>query len=180
MTKKRIALWGCLGFVLLAIYGIYAALQLANRDPFVAVFKENCSTYHGVELQGKAIGPALVGRELTYGDSIAEISHSISQGLRLVSASGELSDYIKGTPRAYDDGIVLDALEMGLDWPLYSKGVDYDGSPVEYGKELGIEFDLGDIEQPVVDLTPSPAVSSFIFYQGKPSQIGAKIFWLVP
>jgi len=37
---------------------------------------------------------------------------------------------------------------------------------VDYGKELGIEFDLQDIEQPVVDLTPSPAVSSFIFYEG--------------
>ena len=51
-------------------------------------------------------------------------------------------------------------------WPLYSKGLDYDGTPVEYHKELGLEFDLSDIEQPVVDLTPSPAVSSFILYAG--------------
>ena len=35
-----------------------------------------------------------------------------------------------------------------------------------YGTQLGIEFDLEDIEQPKVDLTPSPAVSSFSFYQG--------------
>nr|MCS5555379.1 PQQ-dependent sugar dehydrogenase [Arenicellales bacterium] len=47
-------------------------------------------------------------------------------------------------------------------WPLYSLGMDYDGTPVEYGKDLGIAFELSDIEQPVVDLTPSPAVSSFI------------------
>jgi glucose/arabinose dehydrogenase len=40
--------------------------------------------------------------------------------------------------------------------------MDYDGTPVEYGKDLGIAFELSDIEQPVVDLTPSPAVSSFI------------------
>ena len=40
------------------------------------------------------------------------------------------------------------------------------GTSVEYGKGLGIEFDLKDIEQPVVDWTPSPAVSSFIFYEG--------------
>ena len=52
-------------------------------------------------------------------------------------------------------------------WPLYSKGVDYDGTPVEYGKDLGIEFDLEDIEQPVVDLTPSPAVSNFVIYDGE-------------
>jgi len=51
-------------------------------------------------------------------------------------------------------------------WPLYSKGVNYDGSPVDYGKRLGIEFDLRDIDQPKVDLTPSPAVSSFSFYEG--------------
>ena len=38
--------------------------------------------------------------------------------------------------------------------------------PVEYWKELRIEFDMKDIEQPVVDLTPSPAVSSFIVYDG--------------
>ena len=37
---------------------------------------------------------------------------------------------------------------------------------MEYGEVLGIEFELTDIEQPVVDLTPSPAVSSFIFYEG--------------
>ena len=52
-------------------------------------------------------------------------------------------------------------------WPLYSLGVDYDGTPVEYWKDLGIEYDLADIEQPVVDLTPSPAVSSFVIYHGQ-------------
>ena len=51
-------------------------------------------------------------------------------------------------------------------WPLHSKGLDYDGTPVEYGKDLGIEFDLEDIEQSVVDWTPSPAISSFIIYDG--------------
>jgi glucose/arabinose dehydrogenase len=44
--------------------------------------------------------------------------------------------------------------------------VDYDGTPVEYGEQLGIPLDLATIEQPVVDLTPAPAVSSFILYEG--------------
>ena len=52
-------------------------------------------------------------------------------------------------------------------WPLYSLGVNYDGSAVDYGKILGIEYQLKDIEQPIVDLTPSPAVSSFIIYDGE-------------
>ena len=51
-------------------------------------------------------------------------------------------------------------------WPLISKGLKYDGTPVDYGNALGIEFDLRNIQQPVVDLTPSPAVSSFAFYDG--------------
>jgi len=32
-------------------------------------------------------------------------------------------------------------------WPLFSLGLDCDGTPVEYGKDLGVEFDLSDIEQ---------------------------------
>ena len=40
--------------------------------------------------------------------------------------------------------------------------MNYDGTPVDYGPELGIAWEMADIEQPVVDLTPSPAVSSFI------------------
>jgi glucose/arabinose dehydrogenase len=53
-------------------------------------------------------------------------------------------------------------------WPLTSKGLRYEGVPVDYGKELGITFNLKDIEQPVVDLTPAPAVSSFVVYDGAP------------
>ena len=69
-------------------------------------------------------------------------------------------------PRGGDEvNLLLPGRNYG--WPLYSKGVDYDSTPVEYWKELGIEFDLDDIEQPVVDLTPSPAVSSFIIYDGE-------------
>ena len=48
-----------------------------------------------------------------------------------------------------------------------SKGITYEGTPVEYGKQLGITLDLNRIEQPKVDLTPSPAVSSFVIYDGK-------------
>jgi glucose/arabinose dehydrogenase len=68
-------------------------------------------------------------------------------------------------PRGGDEvNLLLPGRNYG--WPLYSKGVDYDGTPVEYWQELSIEFDVADIEQPVVDLTPAPAVSSFIIYGG--------------
>ncbi len=68
-------------------------------------------------------------------------------------------------PRGGDEiNLLLPGRNYG--WPLHSKGVNYDGTPVDYGPMLGIEFDPKDIEQPVVDLTPSPAISSFIFYEG--------------
>ncbi len=35
-----------------------------------------------------------------------------------------------------------------------------------FGEVLEIEFDVADITQPIVDLTPAPAVSSFVFYSG--------------
>ena len=50
-------------------------------------------------------------------------------------------------------------------WPLTSKGVHYNGKPVD-GDGLGIDYDLADLEQPIVDLTPGIAVSSFVVYDG--------------
>lgn len=96
--------------------------------------------------------------------SIWTYGHRSPQGLEYDPAAGKLWETEMG-PRGGDE---VNLLQPGRNygWPLYSKGVDYDGTPVEYWKELGIEFDLEDIEQPVVDLTPSPAVSSFVIYTG--------------
>ncbi len=101
--------------------------------------------------------PNMVPSTWTYG-------HRSPQGLEFDPATGKLWGTEMG-PRGGDE---LNLLRPGRNygWPLYSKGVDYDGTPVEYWKELGIEFDLEDIEQPIIDLTPSPAVSSFIIYAG--------------
>lgn len=96
--------------------------------------------------------------------SIWSYGHRSPQGLEFDPSTGTLWGTEMG-PRGGDE---VNLLRPGRNygWPLYSKGVDYDGTPVEYWKELGIEFDLDDIEQPVVDLTPSPAVSSFVIYAG--------------
>jgi len=97
--------------------------------------------------------------------SIWTYGHRSPQGLEFDPATGKLWSTEMG-PRGGDE---LNLLRPGRNygWPLYSKGVDYDGTPVEYWKDLGIEFDLEDIEQPIVDLTPSPAVSSFVIYAGE-------------
>jgi glucose/arabinose dehydrogenase len=90
--------------------------------------------------------------------------HRSPQGLELNPATGQLW----GTEMGQRGGDEVNLLARGKNygWPLHSKGLKYDGTPVDYGKELGIEVDLEKIEQPVVDLTPSPAVSSFAFYDG--------------
>ena len=97
-------------------------------------------------------------------DSIWTYGHRSPQGLEYDPATGLLWGTEMG-PRGGDE---INLLQPGRNygWPLYSKGMDYDSTPVEYWKDLGIEFDINDIEQPVVDLTPSPAVSSFVIYAG--------------
>lgn len=96
--------------------------------------------------------------------SIWTYGHRSPQGLEFDLQTRTLWGSEMG-PRGGDE---VNLLRPGRNygWPLYSKGVDYDGTPVEYWKELNIEFSLASIEQPVVDLTPSPAVSSFIIYDG--------------
>lgn len=97
-------------------------------------------------------------------ETIWSYGHRSPQGLEFDRASGRLWGTEMG-PRGGDEvNLLLPARNYG--WPLYSKGLDYDGTPVEYGDELGIELDLDAIEQPAVDLTPAPAVSSFVVYDG--------------
>jgi glucose/arabinose dehydrogenase len=96
--------------------------------------------------------------------SIFSYGHRSPQGLEYDRRNGELWSTEMG-PRGGDElNLILPGRNYG--WPLYSKGLDYDGSPVEYGENLKIEFKLEDIEQPVIDWTPSPAIASFIIYQG--------------
>jgi glucose/arabinose dehydrogenase len=105
--------------------------------------------------------PGAVATIWTYG-------HRSPQGLEFNSATKELWE----TEMGQRGGDEVNLLSRGTNygWPLVSKGLKYDGTPVDYGKELGIEPDLAQIAQPLVDLTPSPAVSSFAFYDGSAFQ----------
>ena len=103
-------------------------------------------------------------------DTIWTYGHRSPQGLEFDPRTGDVWQAEMG-PRGGDE---INRLRPGgnYGWPLTSLGVDYDGTPVEYGEDLGIEFDLADIEQPVVDFTPSPAVSSFAIYAGDAFPVG--------
>jgi glucose/arabinose dehydrogenase len=91
--------------------------------------------------------------------------HRSPEGLEFNRSTGQLW----GTEMGQRGGDEVNLLRAGgnYGWPLTSKGLRYEGVPVEYGKDLGIRFDMQDIVQPVVDLTPAPAVSSFVVYDGK-------------
>jgi glucose/arabinose dehydrogenase len=91
--------------------------------------------------------------------------HRSPEGLEFDGRAGRLWGTEMGQRGGDEVNLLLPGRNYG--WPLTSKGLRYEGIPVDYGKELGISFDIKDIVQPVVDLTPAPAVSSFVVYDGK-------------
>ncbi len=97
--------------------------------------------------------------------SIWTYGHRSPQGLEFDPRTGELW----GTEMGQRGGDEVNLLRAGgnYGWPLVSKGLQYDGTPVAFGEKLGIRFDPNDLVSPVVDLTPSPAISSFVIYQGE-------------
>jgi glucose/arabinose dehydrogenase/cytochrome c553 len=101
--------------------------------------------------------PDALGSIWTYG-------HRSVQGLAFNTLTGDTWSTEMG-PRGGDE---LNRLVKGgnYGWPVFTTGVNYDGRPVNVASKLGIELDEEDAEFPVVDMTPSPAISSFIFYEG--------------
>jgi len=51
-------------------------------------------------------------------------------------------------------------------WPYHSLGLEYTGTQVARNRLKDVEFDVEQVEQTLVDFTPSPALSSFTFYRG--------------
>lgn len=97
-------------------------------------------------------------------DSIWSRGHRSPQGLEV----SPLNDQLWSTEHGPRGGDELNIIESGgnYGWPLHSLGINYSGSEVNFGRDELEFFRIEDIEMPIVDFTPSPAVSSFIFYQG--------------
>jgi len=97
--------------------------------------------------------------------SIYTYGHRSPQGLEFNPRTREMWGTEMG-PRGGDE---LNRLLPGRNygWPLFTSGVNYDGRPVDVGRALGITLDRKDAEFPVLDMTPSQAISSFVFYRGK-------------
>ena len=97
-------------------------------------------------------------------DSIWSRGHRSPQGLDINPLNGDLWSSEMG-PRGGDE---LNLIEAGNNygWPLHSLGLNYSGTEVNFGRDELELFRIEDIEMPKVDFTPSPAVSSIVFYQG--------------
>lgn len=95
---------------------------------------------------------------------IYTLGHRNPQGIDFDRSTGLMWSSEHG-PRGGDEGNIIRA-GLNYGWPLVSLGVDYDGRPIPYAKKYGIEFDPADLEPPVIDWTPSPGVSSIVFYEG--------------
>ena len=98
--------------------------------------------------------------------SIWTYGHRSQQGLEWHPLRKRVWDSEMG-PRGGDEiNELLPGKNYG--WPFYSKGLEYAGGYVERHKLNAIEFDGTQIEHTLVDITPSPAISSFVIYAGDP------------
>ena len=96
--------------------------------------------------------------------SIWSFGHRTPQGLEFDALTRRLWATEHG-PRGGDEvNLLLPGHNYG--WPLFSKGQNYDGTQVNGDGRHGTEVSLAAITQPVVDLTPSVAVSAFVVYAG--------------
>lgn len=97
--------------------------------------------------------------------SIWTYGHRSPQGLEWHPVRNLLWNSEMG-PRGGDE---LNELLPGRNygWPFHSNGLEYIGNKVERHKTKAIEFDANETQHTLVDITPSPAISSFVFYGGK-------------
>ncbi len=114
--------------------------------------------------------PFVVGTSAALGEksfalqSIWTYGHRSPQGLEWNAERGFAWNSEMG-PRGGDE---LNELKPGRNygWPFFSLGMEYSGMEVARHKPKGLEFDASEVEQTLVDITPSPAISSFTFYDG--------------
>ncbi len=73
-----------IGFVVLIVLaaagGFWYFSTRDSREPSFVAFNENCASCHGDNLAGTETGPALIGSDLTHGDSVDQMMAVIAKG----------------------------------------------------------------------------------------------------
>jgi glucose/arabinose dehydrogenase len=93
------------------------------------------------------------------------VGHRNPQGMDFDPHTGRLWGSEHGPRGGDESNILLPGRNYG--WPLVSLGVDYDGLPIRYAEQLDIEFNPADLTPATIDWTPSPGISSIVFYRGE-------------
>lgn len=62
------------------LFSFLGLLASCNTDPIAEAYVANCGACHGKKGQGTGQGPALVGKSLTHGESIDEMTSAIANG----------------------------------------------------------------------------------------------------
>ena len=108
--------------------------------------------------------PFLMGAKEFVRQTIWTYGHRSPQGLEWNPVRRTVWNSEMG-PRGGDE---LNELLPGRNygWPYFSMGLEYAGVVVERHKANSVEFEAEQVEQTLVDITPSPAISSFAFYSG--------------
>lgn len=97
--------------------------------------------------------------------SIWTCGHRSVQGLEFNTQTRDLWSTEMG-PRGGDEvNRLLPGGNYG--WPVFTNGVNYDGRPVNGARLLNSNLESKDTLFPVLDMTPSQGISSFVFYRGK-------------
>lgn len=153
------------------------AFDEASGHLYFTLGMKGISNYHGIQELNQPGGKI---HRINYDGSIPEdnpflatpealpsiwtYGHRSPQGLEFNPRTGQLWGTEMG-PRGGDE---VNLIQPGKNygWPLVSNGLNYDGTPVAYGKLLNIEVDSMTLEYTKIDLTPSPAISSFVIHDG--------------
>ncbi len=97
-------------------------------------------------------------------NTVWSYGHRTTQGLSTDPRTGLIWSTEMG-PRGGDEvNKIVGGGNYG--WPLYTNGLDYDAEPISIGEDLGLDFPLSETILPVVDFTPAPSLSNFVFHSG--------------
>ncbi len=78
-TRKWIIVLTVVAFMLGVPMVAYRYLP-EQEDSFFTLYKDNCAICHGENLEGSPQGPALVGVDLSHGDTVSDIRMGIAEG----------------------------------------------------------------------------------------------------
>ena len=95
-------------------------------------------------------------------ESIWTLGHRVPQGLTYDPATDRLWSTEHGARGGDEINLIAGGRNYG--WPLVTSGVHYYGSSIV--DLFDVEFDGSEMQPPVVDLIPSPALTSIVVYRG--------------